>query len=74
MLLSYISNAASTTSWAGTAYPSGIPEFIPVFSRISVSPSVATIVQTSYDQNNQLILKSYLPVVYGTPLNVKETR
>ena len=25
--------------------------------------------QTSYDQNVQLILKSYLPVVYGTPLN-----
>jgi hypothetical protein len=26
-------------------------------------------IQTSYDQNVQLILKSYLPVVYGTPLN-----
>jgi hypothetical protein len=26
--------------------------------------------QTSYDQNVQLILKSYLPVVYGTPLGV----
>jgi hypothetical protein len=25
-------------------------------------------IQTSYDQNIQLILKSYLPVVYGTPL------
>ena len=25
-------------------------------------------IQTSYDQNVQLILKSYLPVVYGTPL------
>jgi hypothetical protein len=24
--------------------------------------------QTSYDQNIQLILKSYLPVVYGTTL------
>ena len=24
---------------------------------------------TSYDQNVQLILKNYLPVVYGTPLN-----
>jgi hypothetical protein len=24
-------------------------------------------IQTSYDQNVQLILKSYLPVVYGTP-------
>ena len=26
-------------------------------------------IQTSYDQNIQLILKSYLPVVYGTTLN-----
>jgi hypothetical protein len=25
-------------------------------------------IQTSYDQNVQLILRSYLPVVYGTPL------
>ena len=25
-------------------------------------------IQTSYNQNVQLILKSYLPVVYGTPL------
>jgi hypothetical protein len=25
-------------------------------------------IQTSYDQNIQLILKSYLPVVYGTTL------
>jgi hypothetical protein len=25
-------------------------------------------IQTSYEQNIQLILKSYLPVVYGTPL------
>jgi hypothetical protein len=27
-------------------------------------------IQTSYDQNVQLILKSYLPVVYGTPLSL----
>jgi hypothetical protein len=26
-------------------------------------------IQTSYDKNVQLILKSYLPVVYGTPLS-----
>jgi hypothetical protein len=26
-------------------------------------------IQTSYDQNVQLISKSYLPVVYGTPLS-----
>ena len=28
-------------------------------------------IHTSYDQNVQLILKSYLPVVHGTPLIVK---
>jgi hypothetical protein len=28
-------------------------------------------IQTSYDQNVQLILKLYLPVVYGTPLSAK---
>jgi hypothetical protein len=27
-------------------------------------------IQTSYDQNVQLILKSYLPVVYGTTLSI----
>jgi len=27
-------------------------------------------IQTSYDQNVQLILKSYLPVMLGTTLNV----
>jgi hypothetical protein len=27
-------------------------------------------IQTSYDQNVQLILKSYLPVVHGAPLSV----
>jgi hypothetical protein len=26
-------------------------------------------IQTSYDQNVQLILKSYISVVYGTPLS-----
>jgi hypothetical protein len=27
-------------------------------------------IQTSYDQNVQLILKSYIPVVYGTTLSI----
>jgi hypothetical protein len=27
-------------------------------------------IQTSYDQNVQLILESYHPVVYGTPLSI----
>ena len=30
---------------------------------------LAICMQTSYDQNVQLILKSYLPVVYGTTLS-----
>jgi hypothetical protein len=30
-------------------------------------------IQTSYDQNVQLILKSYLPVVYGTILRRAQT-
>jgi hypothetical protein len=29
-------------------------------------------IQTSYDQNVQLILKSYLPVVYGTLLRADQ--
>ena len=47
-------------------------------SHIAAFPSVVLktemleiCIQTSYDQNVQMILKSYLPVVYGTPLNVK---
>ena len=31
-------------------------------------------IQTSYDQSVQLIFKSFLPVVYGTPLNVFESK
>ena len=31
-------------------------------------------IQTSYDENVQLILKSYLPVVYGTPLKAKNKK
>jgi hypothetical protein len=30
-------------------------------------------IQTSYNQNVQLMLKSYLPVVYGTPLKAQYT-
>jgi hypothetical protein len=46
-------------------------------SHIAAFPSVVLItkmleiyIQTSYDQNVQLILKSYLPVVLGTTLKV----
>ena len=34
---------------------------------ITVMPVIC--IQTSYDQNIQHILKSYLPVMYGTPLS-----
>ena len=41
---------------------------IAVFLSVGLSNEMLEIrIQTSYDQNVQLILKSYLPVVYGTP-------
>jgi hypothetical protein len=45
-----------------------------IFLKIYCDEGLSTIfplicIQTSYDQNVQLILKSYLPVVYGTTLN-----
>jgi hypothetical protein len=38
-------------------------------SIVLITEMLEICIQTSYDQNVQLILKSYLPVVYGTPLN-----
>jgi len=37
-------------------------------SVVLITEMLEICIQTSYDQNVQLILKSYLPVVYGTPL------
>jgi hypothetical protein len=37
-------------------------------NELYVTEMLEICIQTSYDQNVQLILKSYLPVVYGTPL------
>ena len=37
-------------------------------SVVLITEMLQICIQTSYDQNVQLILKSYLPVVYGTPL------
>ena len=37
-------------------------------SVVLITEMLEICMQTSYDQNVQLILKSYLPVVYGTPL------
>ena len=38
-------------------------------SVVLITKMLEICIQTSYDQNLQLILKSYLPVGYGTPLN-----
>jgi hypothetical protein len=38
-------------------------------SMVLITEMLKVCIQTSYDQNVQLILKSYLPVVYGTPLS-----
>ena len=37
-------------------------------SVVLITEMLEICIQTSYDQNVQLILKSYLSVVYGTPL------
>jgi hypothetical protein len=37
-------------------------------SVVLITEMLEICIQTSYDQNVQLILMSYLPVVYGTPL------
>jgi hypothetical protein len=47
-------------------FTSHIAAFLSV---VVITEMLEICIQTSYDQNVQLILKSYLPVVYGTPLN-----
>ena len=46
-------------------FTSHIAAFLSV---VVITEMLEICIQTSYDQNVQLILKSYLPVVYGTPL------
>jgi hypothetical protein len=46
-------------------FTSHIAAFLSV---ILITEMLEICIQTSFDQNVQLILKSYLPVVYGTPL------
>ena len=46
-------------------YTSHIAAFLSV---VLVTEMLEICIQTSYDQNVQLILKRYIPVVYGTPL------
>jgi hypothetical protein len=38
-------------------------------SVVLITKMLEICIHTSYDQNVQLIFKSYLPVVYGTPSN-----
>jgi hypothetical protein len=49
-------------------FTSHIAAFLSV---VLITEMLEICIQTSYDQNVQMILKSYLPVVYSTPLNVK---
>jgi hypothetical protein len=50
-------------------FTSHIAAFLSV---VLITKMLEICIQTSYDQNVQLILKSYHPVVYGTTLNVIE--
>jgi hypothetical protein len=43
-------------------------------SVVLITEMLEICIQASYDQNVQLILKSYLPVVYGTPLKSNSTQ
>ena len=47
-------------------FTSHIAAFLSV---VLITEMLEICIQTSYDQNVQLILKSYLPVVYSTPLS-----
>jgi hypothetical protein len=48
-------------------FTSHIAAFLSV---VLINEMLEICIHTSYDQNVQLILKSYLPVVYGIPLKV----
>jgi hypothetical protein len=50
-------------------FTSHIAAFLSV---VLITEMLEICIQTSYDQNVQMILKSYLPVVYGTPLVLAE--
>ena len=51
-------------------FTSHIAAFLSV---VLITEMLEICIQTTYDQNVQLILKSYLPVVYGTTLKAKNT-
>jgi hypothetical protein len=52
--------------WLIGRFTSHIAAFLSV---VLIAEMLEMCIQTSYDQNVQLILKSYLPVVLGTTLN-----
>ena len=52
-----------TQSYKFTSHIAALLSVVMIIERFEIR------IQTSYDQNVQLILKSYLPVVYGTTLN-----
>ena len=53
-------------------FTSHIAAFVSV---VLITEMLEICIQTSYDENVQLILKSYLSVVYGTPLrNIKKNQ
>jgi hypothetical protein len=51
-----------TQSYKFTSHITAFPSMVLITEMLEIC------IQTSYDQNVQLILKSYLPVVYGTLL------
>ena len=51
-------------------FTSHIAAFLSV---VLITEMLEICIQTTYDQNVQLILKSYLPIVYGTTLKAKNT-
>jgi hypothetical protein len=57
--------AETTNTGANEKFTSHISAFLSV---VLITEMLEICIQTSYDQNVQLILKSYLPVVYGTTL------
>ena len=56
-------SSQQTQSYEFTSHIADFPSVVLITEMLEIC------IQTSYDQNVQLILKSYLPVVYGTPLN-----
>jgi hypothetical protein len=65
-LLYIINSERFFPSWFEYSYP---PLCVHIFIMVLITEMLEICIQTSYDQNVHLILKSYLPVVYGTTLN-----